>query len=225
MQSDDGFLLPPALAKLPADRRALTRRFARQMLRDRILLAALEVVGSKGLIAVTVQDLITEAKVARATFYKYFGDKEACITALHDEVLTWLTEEARAAGSAPGDWQGAVRSVSERLLRLLANDPRLARLCTVEPTFGQEAIRARQELALDDLAAALRKGRSERPGGRALPESLEPLLLAGATTVVARAIVFREGPSVDRLMRELPEILLIPYLGAQGDRGAASPDG
>ncbi len=219
-RGDDGkaFPLPPALARLPPGRHRLPRQFVEQDQRNRILLGALNVFAEKGFAAATVQDLITEASLARATFYKHFADKEACLLALHDEVLAWLGEEARDAAGAGADWPGAVRSVSERIVQLLADDPRIVRLCAIEAPMAGPGIRSRHEVALGTLAAALRKGRSERPWGRDLPRVLEELLLSGALSLLAGTIGGSHERSVGSISRELPEILLIPYLGVEDAR-------
>ncbi len=215
------FPLPPALARLPDSRRRLPREFVEQNQRNRILLAALAVFGENGYSASTVQDLIVEASVSRATFYKYFRDKEECLRAVHDEVLGWLGEQARDAGRPATSWAAAVVAICGRLLALFAEDPRLARLCTVESLLGGEEVRARHEAALAELAVALRRGRSERPWGEELPSLLEPLLVAGAVSLAGRTIAFSPDPDVSGLAETLPESILLPYLGAEDARGIA----
>jgi AcrR family transcriptional regulator len=216
----DGFTLPPALAKLPPGRNRLPREFIEQNQRNRILLAGVSVFGRKGLAGATVQDLTREALVSRATFYKYFSDKAACLRAVHSEVFAWLEEEVRAAASAAPDWPGAVRAVSARVIQLLADDPRLARLCAIESHLAGPEVQARYDEAMAELAAALGRGRSERPWGEELPQSFEPLLIAGAVTLTARTVTYRPRSAVKALAGELPEILLIPYLGVEDARRA-----
>jgi AcrR family transcriptional regulator len=217
--------LPPALAKLPATRGRLSKEFVEQDQRNRILVAGLTVFGGKGFAAATVQDLITEASVSSSTFYRCFPGKAACLRAVHDEVLTWLEEEARdAAGGAEG-WADAVRAVTERLVELLAEDPRLVRLCAFEPLLGDPEVLARHEAAVAQLAAALRAGRGERPWGAGLPESIEAPSIDGALALAARAIAGDSKQNVRELTRELTEIILAPYLGADDARRATGGPG
>lgn len=211
---------PPALARLPPGRHRLPQEFVEQNQRNRILMSALSVFGEKGLAAARVQDVIVQASISRATFYKFFSDKEACMAALHDEVILWLAEEARDAG-AELDWPTAVRSVSQRLIGLLANDPRIARLCAVEAPLAGDRIRSRHQEALAELSREMRKGRSERAWGGELPKALESFQLAGAVGLIAKIIVYGNRPNAKALARELSEILLIPYLGAEDARRTA----
>jgi AcrR family transcriptional regulator len=223
--SDDEseYRLPPALARLPADRGRLRREFVEQNQRDTILLAAFSVFGTKGFAAATVKDLVDEAKVSRATFYKFFGDKDACLLALEEEVVGWLEEEAREVARGAADWPAAVVAVTRHLVVTLLDDPRLARLCAVESLLGGPEVRARREEALGELAARLRLGREERPWGKGLPGSLESLLVRGALALVAKEVV--DGPGIDATVPadEIAEIVLISYLGAEDARRVVRP--
>jgi hypothetical protein len=74
---------------------------------------------------------------------------------------------------------------------------------------------------VEQLAALLRIGRGERPGGEELPEILEPAFVNGAIYLVARSIVYRQDPPPVSLAGELTELLLLPYLGAEEARRLA----
>jgi AcrR family transcriptional regulator len=222
-EGDSDYRLPPALAKLPADRGRLRREFVERNQRDRILLAALTVFGTKGFAAATVKDLVDEASVSRGTFYKFFPDKDACLLGLSEEVMGWLEDEARDAARGAADWPVAVAAVTRRLVGLLFDDPRLARLCGIESSLGGTEVRARREAGLDALAAGLRLGRDARARGKGLPRSLESLLVQGALALVAREIANGSSPSAKTLSSELAEIFLLPYLGAEDARRAVRP--
>jgi AcrR family transcriptional regulator len=208
------------LAKLPADPGRLAKEIVERDRRERILLAAIEVFGERGFAATTVKDLIEGASVSRATFYKYFPDKETCLAAAHAEALAWLEEEARAAAVGAADWADAVVAVAGRLVELLAADPRLARFCAGEWRAAGAAGRARHEAALAALEAELRKGRAEQPPGRLLPASLEALVVAGALAVLGRTVRDGRRSDLEALARELPEIVLIVYLGPAAAKAA-----
>lgn len=214
MVSERRFALPPALAKLPLGRHRLPTELVEQNQRDRIMLGALSVFGEKGFAAATVQDLIEEAAVSRATYYKYFDDKAACLAALHDEVLGWLEQVVRDAARSAADWPNAVLAVGRRLVEVLVADPRIARICTVEWMLAGPVIRERQEAALAELMAGLRRGREERAGGGELPDLTESFLLSGALFMLAREVAYGERSGARALTHELPELILIPYLGA-----------
>jgi AcrR family transcriptional regulator len=222
-EDEDEYLLPPALARLPANRGRLRREFIEQNQRDQILLAALTVFGTKGFAAATVKDLVEAASVSRATFYKFFSGVDACLLGLMEEVLVWLDEEAHDAVADAADWPGAVTAVTRRLVEVLLDDPRLARLCGIESLLGGPEVRAGREAAIESLVGGLRLGRDERSWGKRLPQSLEPLLVQGALALAATKAAHGPGPRAKALATELAEIILIPYLGAEDARRVVRP--
>jgi AcrR family transcriptional regulator len=182
--------------------------------RSRILDGALNVFGEKGFAAATVQDLIEEVGISRATFYKYFPDREACLVALNDAVLAWLENEAREAIGPAVGWPAQVRAVTERLVELVSGDVRVARVCGFEATLVSAEIWARRKRSLDALAEALRSGRAHSRWGDELPAELENFLVGGTTELATRSIVLDRRRRSKDLAPALSELILLPYLGA-----------
>ena len=202
----------PSLVKLPPGPHRLPRELVREHQRRRMLLAALDVVAESGFEAATVKDLIRKAQVSRATFYEVFSDMEACLGALHDDVLSWLSEQVSSAVAETGAWSDGVRVAVAETMGLLSEDPRLAALCAVEaPLSRAPGVQARHRAAVEELCAGLRAGRAESPRGEELPEILEPALVHGAIYLVGRSIVDRGGPDAVTLAAELAELMLVPY--------------
>lgn len=200
-----------ALEKLPPGPHRLPRELVRENQRRRILLAALDVFSERGFASATVRDLIRAAHVSRATFYEIFADKEACMAALHEDVVTWLWQQAATAVGEAGSWSERVRAAVAEAVRLLAEDPRLATVCAFEAPASAPRVRERHDRMVEDLGALLRAGRSESPYGNDLPEILEPALVCGAIYLVGRSIVHEQGPGPKALSAELSELILVPY--------------
>lgn len=195
----------------------------REHQRHRILLGALEVFGTKGSAAATVQDVIGEARVSRATFYKLFSNKDSCLVALHDELLTWLWDEVAVTVADAETWPLRLRAAVERAIELLADDPRVAKVCAIEVYAAGSQLRARHDRLVDELGDLLRLGRAERTWGAELPALLEPMLARGAISIVGRSLVYRQGPAPATLGAELSQFMLIPYLGAEQARTLVAP--
>lgn len=184
----------------------------RENQRRRILWAALETFGDRGFAATTVQDLLRSAQVSRATFYELFSDKEACMAALHEDVLAWLRAEVASAVEESSDWPARVRAVIARLIELLAAEPRLAAVCLIEAPAGPPAVREQHERAVEEACELLRVGRAGSPNGEELPQVLEWALVCGGSYLIGRSLVHGQGPSPDALAAELPDLMLRPYL-------------
>jgi AcrR family transcriptional regulator len=71
---------------------------SRQQRRARIEKTALELFRAKGFDNVTVEDVCTEAGVAPATFYRYFGTKEEVVFAYREDFTRALREALDAGG-------------------------------------------------------------------------------------------------------------------------------
>ncbi|HEX3361811.1 MAG TPA: TetR/AcrR family transcriptional regulator [Solirubrobacterales bacterium] len=201
------------LTRLPVGRHGLPRDFIEENQRNRLMAAALEVFADRGYATVSVADVIKVAGVSRNTFYAYFADKEACFLATYDVVAAWLTERAAAAAGDADAWAPAVIAVIDTLTSLLAADPRLARLCTVDVyQVGAPAARRHEDL-IERLTRALRAGRSAGSRGAELPPVLDAILVGGVVSLVARWVNTGEGDRLAELAPELSEALLAPYLG------------
>lgn len=90
--------MPRAPAMLPEDRRA------------QILDAARRVFAAQGYHPASVADIVTEAGVARGTFYNYFDSKRAVFQAVLEE-LTLSVEAAIRPISPKGDVRGQVQEM------------------------------------------------------------------------------------------------------------------
>ncbi|MER5795725.1 TetR/AcrR family transcriptional regulator [Streptomyces sp. NPDC001980] len=85
--------------------RPLRRDAARN--RERILLAAREVFGRRGL-GVTLDDVAKHAGVGVGTMYRRFPSKEALVRAVFEQDLAMRQESAEEALAHPDPWQGLV---------------------------------------------------------------------------------------------------------------------
>ncbi|HMJ72866.1 MAG TPA: TetR/AcrR family transcriptional regulator [Solirubrobacterales bacterium] len=78
--------------------------------RDAIVEAMIRVAGSKGYLAVSVADVITEANVSRTTFYKHFSDKQGAFSPPMTEPSRRSSERPKPlakAGAAGATGRGA----------------------------------------------------------------------------------------------------------------------
>jgi AcrR family transcriptional regulator len=116
-----------------ADQRVAKRR-------DRLLVAALEEFGTRGVLSTGVKDVCRRAGLTDRYFYESFHDSGELFTAVFDRVTAQLFEiVVNALGEAPATVEAQARAVIEAYVRALADDPRLARVVFVEaPSAGPE---------------------------------------------------------------------------------------
>ncbi|WP_020672072.1 TetR/AcrR family transcriptional regulator [Amycolatopsis nigrescens] len=112
-------------------RSAADRRAER---RERLLTAGLELFGTDGYAASSIEKLCTAASVSTRNFYEEFASREALLMALHDQIIE---RAATAVAEAFAEAENAgLRARIELAVRAYINttakDPRWARLSYVE---------------------------------------------------------------------------------------------
>ena len=201
--------------RLPAGRHGLPREFVVQNQRERIVTALVDVVAERGYNATTVANITKAASVSRRTFYEHFADKEACFLAAYEMVADHIAASMRAAAEAFEDWPQQVRAALATMLRFLAGEPELARLVMIEPIAAGGEIAARHRASMQGLVEILKAGRPEHGGERPLPEATEEALVGGIVSLIIREISAGRGEQLERLLPDLVELTLAPYLGAE----------
>lgn len=174
----------PVPTRLPSGRHKLPREDVVRSQRERMLVAMLTSVATRGYSATTVADVVAVAAVSRSSFYAQFADKEACFIAAHRYALDYLIERMNAAAAAlpSRTWKERLRSDLATYLTALADEPSLA-----------------VTLHLEVLAA----------GPRALDCRAEMLGLLASQTANARELARSYDPS----MSELPPAAFALYVG------------
>ena len=217
--------LPDELAQLPHGRHGLPQEFVAHNQRQRLIASFINLVGEEGYNNVTIAGTTAGAGVSSRTFYEYFDTIEDCYLAALDQVLAEVGGLLLEAFEAESEWPPAVRNSLSALLGLLAEDPAVARLLTVETFVAGAAVAERFRLAFEVAVPYLRLGRELRdPDGKALPESTERGLMGGVNSLIGRfAFSNRAGDLID-LEPDLVQFVLTPYVGPAEARRVALED-
>jgi AcrR family transcriptional regulator len=204
-----------ASSRLPAGRHGLPREFIVQNQRERIITALVDTVAEHGYNATTVAHITKAASVSRRTFYEHFADKEACFLAAYEMVADHIAAAMRAAADSFEDWPQKVRAALATMLRFLAGEPELARLVMIEPIAAGGEAAARHRASMQGLVEILKAGRPARADARPLAEATEEALVGGIVSLIVREIEAGRTAQLERLLPELVELTLAPYLGAE----------
>lgn len=205
----------PSSARLPAGRHGLPREFIVQNQRERIITALVDTVAERGYNATTVAHITKAASVSRRTFYEHFADKEACFLAAYEMVADHIRESMQVAAESFEDWPQKVRAALATMLRFLAGEPELARVCMIEPIAAGGEIAARHRSSMQGFVEILKAGRPEHSGERPLPEATETTLVGGIVSLIVREINAGRTEKLEALLPDLVELTLAPYLGGE----------
>jgi AcrR family transcriptional regulator len=196
----------------------MSRGQVEEIQRSRLLAAAAVVIDELGYDRTSVQRITGRARVSRRTFYELFGNRDACLVGLIDEVVGRLELELAAAGLERLAWRERVRGGLWVILSFLDQEPVLARICVVQALGGGPRVLERREQILACLAAVLDEGRFEGPRGVECSLVTAEGLVGGAFGVVfARLRSGDQGP-LTGLLEELMGMIALQYLGPRAAR-------
>lgn len=204
----------------PPGRQQLSREFVVRHQRARILAALADEVAAQGYRAVTVADIVRRAGIARNTFYDNYSSKEECFLAAQDFAVEEALRRVVEAASEVDSWPGRVQAGLDAFLGYVASEPALARTCMVEALSAGPAALERYEDSLQSFVPLLRIGRKVAPHGEDLPETLEETIVGGIFWIVYQRLIVGEAERIERLLPELVEFALTPYIGAEAARRA-----
>jgi len=149
---------------LPRGRHQLDRDEVLTIQRERLMIAATELMATGGYRAVTVGALATRAQISRTAFYESFADKDDCIFAAYDRFIAVLTRKINDANeniSPQDDWTVIVTTAIDTYLRTLQEDLVVARAFQVEMDSLGRPARQRRRTALIGLASLLKEQRDQ----------------------------------------------------------------
>ncbi len=201
------------LGPLPAGRHGYSREQVAHHQRERLIAGLAEAVAEKGYAAVTLTDVVNQAKVSRRVFYANFESKEQCFLAAFEVVVDHLRELVAAAVEPVEGWPAKAIAATRATLAFFAAEPNLARLCLVESRAAGPAVTARFNEAVGEMAPLLRRGRAERPEGERLPESTEDSTIGSLVSLAYRKVAAGEAEQLEDLLADCAELVLLPYLG------------
>jgi AcrR family transcriptional regulator/DNA-binding MarR family transcriptional regulator len=209
---------PPSVAGVLLQE-GLPRDHVLEIQRSRLLVGAVGAIEEHGYGAVTVAQITARARVSRRTFYELFDDREACLAALLEDVLSTLEEELTSTGLEGLEWRERVRSALSAILSYFDREPALARVCVVEALRGGQQLLGRREEILKRLAGALDEGRTVagQRGRDCSPLTAEGLVGAAFGIVHARLLRKHSKPLLG-LVPELMGMFVLPYLGPAAAR-------
>jgi len=163
------FTTPPAL---PKGRHGLDHREVLESQRERLMIAATELLAADGYRSLGVRDVSTRAHVSQPAFYECFVDKDACVFAAYDRFMTVLTRRLLTAVAEPAAWDRVVAHVVLAYARALCDDTVVARAFLLELEGLGRPARERRRSAIHGLAMILRDERVRHwPDARDVPLS------------------------------------------------------
>jgi AcrR family transcriptional regulator len=180
--------------------------------RERILVAVIELVAENGYSDVAITDIAARASVSLTTFYAHFDSKEAALLATQADIQTRVFTTTAMHFAAAPDWPSAVRASGRAFIGFLATDPALAH-------FGGVEVWAASPAGLDLRAQGMAVFSTLLEDGfRQYPDTNPVAAEAIGATVDALLFNWLRREGAERLYEIAPTgafIALAPFLGTQ----------
>lgn len=189
----------------PDERRAARRR--------RLLDAGLELFGSLGYAATSIEELCATARVTARHFYEEFPSREDLLRAVADEVVELALSRLQGAlAETPEDPVQRVRAGVNAFVSVMLDDPRRARVCLLESVGVSRDLEAHRREVMEMFAEVTRR-EAERLAGRGLvPESdfrLAALALVGATNeLLVHWLCSPNPPEPEQIVHEIARLFI-----------------
>jgi AcrR family transcriptional regulator len=190
--------------------------------RPRLIAAFTKATGEHGFAHVDVDVVVRYAGLDAADFYGEFAGMEQALLAAQKAYLGRLWLDIEGACERAEAWPEKIRDSVTAVTESLVETSAVARVFAIEAPGASLAAAERQFVALDRLAARLRRGRRFYPCAADLPESTERALLGGTVSIVCEHLLAEDPQAIPRLRCQLIELLLSPYVGDEEARRLAA---
>lgn len=182
--------------------------------RDRLLDAAEECFRQFGIAKTTVEDIAKQARVSRATIYRYFAGRDAVVSGVILRETERYLERVRPRVESQDDLGGVILEFVEVTLRAAVRDETVGLLFTSDDGLNSVGIIEGTSIALFELVSEFLRpmfeSRSdEHHPGLSVEDASEWILRAILSLLTVKGPKRRSGDGLDTYLRRflLPAIL------------------
>ena len=213
---------PPELRRpLPRGQHKLPREVVVANQLARLLWATALEIEERGYMGITVADITARAGISRFTFYELFDNKLDCVLAAQGAALGRLRAMIGRAYEAEPSWGEGVAAALGAVLRFVSTAPEEANLLLLSSAGAPEPeLAARGQAALEELAAAMRAGRTDL--GESEATLREQAAIGGVCAVIGARLGAGEREFPAEFGEELIQLVLAPYLGDEQAKSIAA---
>jgi AcrR family transcriptional regulator len=194
--------------------------------RERLLAAGLDLFGTAGYAATSIEGICAAAGVTARHFYEHFASREALLRAIYDGVIGDTQRAVLRALTQATDAEARVTAGVGAFVRAYLEDPRRARIACIE-VIGVSADFERHRRSVIHAFASVIEAQAEAlaaAGSLASQRNYElaGIAMAGAVNeLMSDWIIRRDKPPIDLFCQEIVEFFLAVMQG--GAVGASRP--
>jgi AcrR family transcriptional regulator len=180
-----------------------------------VLEAMLLTAGEKGYAKATVREVAERARVTQDQFHRRFGGKEACFARAYGEAAERLGSQLLGACRETATWREGFRAALSELLRLVAEQPLLAKALLLEVRAARGGAWAVHQRQVERLTAALDSAREE-PGARPGASPMTAGFVVGAIEeALSLELAAGRAAEAERLLPGLTRLAFLQLFGEE----------
>lgn len=177
--------------------------------RQRILAAMARACAEKTFAAVTIADIVTNAGISRATFYKHFPNKRDCFDATVEDFAAQLENRIREAVGVADTPAAALCDGTAAVLDLLAANPAQTKVLVIDAPTVEPAIFGRyRKRAIDALDSQWEEDKQRHE-----PDADAKVAFGRAQVLLADYVAAGRTAELPNLQQELVYVALLPFVG------------
>jgi AcrR family transcriptional regulator len=185
--------------------------------RERIADAVVEVVGTRGYQATTVEMILERAGVSSEQFDSLYVDKTDALIRAFEAMLPEFMERVMAAFAEGGDWRERLRGTAYTCFDYFQEDPVRARFTSIEIRKAGAHATALADQNLNMLVELVHAGRFELEDPESVPRSAAEAAVGSIWSTLTKKIR-RDELSDETVVPQLMYIAVLPYLGEEAAR-------
>jgi TetR/AcrR family fatty acid metabolism transcriptional regulator len=197
---------------MPTNATAKNNDSSRELKRQRIMRAAIEVFARNGYFAARMTDVAQAAEVADGTLYLYFEGKEDLLISIFDDIFTRFTERVRREIQQIPDPIDKLRAVVRLHLETLGNDRALAQFLQIETRHSRHFMNLFTRGRLGDYLGLMRTVIEDGQKSGAFRKDISPglgiIYVFGAVDEAVTSWLLEDKPS-DLARRVEPLVSLL----------------
>jgi AcrR family transcriptional regulator len=190
---------------LPRGPQALPREEVAAYQRERLMEAMMQAVDERGVVAITISDLVARAGISRRTFYEHFDNKEDCLLATYDAVVETEVQRVLDLYGPDEGWLEQLEAAIRMLFAAIAQRPGAARLVCVEMGASGAIGVQRWADGAGRLERFISSGFERAPGPGTIPDPVARAIVGALRKIIYSRV--RERRSSKSLKTELMRLL------------------
>jgi AcrR family transcriptional regulator len=201
--------------RLPPGRHGLPAALIARHQRTRLIFAMAELIMATGYADTTVEDIATQARVAKPVFYRYFQDKQHAFLEAQQYPTQFILDRCAEAYYRPREWPERMWRMLEVLIDLIVANPAISHLRLVECYAAGPVASRRAEEITRSFTIFLEEGYHYAENVRSLPRLSLQAITGAIFEIVQRQIAQGELATLGARLPQLAYIAIAPFAGAE----------